>query len=298
MYATRSLRAVLLVVLAVLTGFGRTAVAQTKNGIAFWEVDPARVDAALQANPKTDAARYESLRKAFVQFHCGSDWMVEQPAGRQDGKNLICTLPGTGVDRILLVARYDSGLGRARPAWADALLLPLLYHALQAQPRQHTFVFAAIDGLEGEKVFSRWLRDSRPPRPEVAIVLDGLGMNDPQIFIDLTKRSSPNWNDTQTDQLMRNQALLTRQLMGIPPPPRIREDLTPDDLDSLDQWLRDVFDSTLLGQLKIVPSVAVIYSEVGRPVNPPAFHQDLDFLGWFLCGIDIRLGPPAPSPAR
>jgi hypothetical protein len=275
----------------------RIGIAGAQNGVAFWEFDPARVDAALQISPKSDANRYESLRKAFVQFQCTPELMVEQPVGRRDEKNLICTLPGAGMNRILVVARFDSGLGHARPTWSDAMLLPLLYHGLQAQPRQHTFLFAAIDGREGEKVFSRWLRNSSRPQPTAAIVLDGLGMSDPRLYIDPTKRSNPNWNDTETDRLLKNEALRTRQLMGIPPQPLIRNDLRPDEFEFLGQWLRDVFASTLVQELKSTPSVAVIYSEVGKPVNPPAFHQDLDFLGWFLCGIDIQLGSPAPPPA-
>lgn len=274
----------------LLASLGRAAFAQKTNGIAFWEVDPARVDAALASSPRAEADRFESLRRDFSQFRCTSALMIEQPVGKHGKRNLICTLPGSSPARILVATRYDTDLGRARPTWSDALLLPLLYHALQAQPRQHTFLFAAIDGREGEKVFSRWLRSAQ--LPQVAIVLDGLGMSDPQLHIDAGHHLGANASDP--GQILKTEALRTRQLMGIPPPPEMRDDLRPDDIDFLGQWLGDVFSSTLLQELRPVPSAAVAWSEVGKPVNPPAFHQDLDFLAWLLCGMDLKLDPACP----
>ena len=125
-------RAVLLAAAAAtLLVFGRAGFAQ-KNGLAFWEPDPGHVDPVLGLTPKNDALRYDVLRRSFDNFECKTGLMQEQAAGKHGAKNLLCTLPGETAETIFVLARYDDR-GRGYPTLADALMLPLLYHALQAQ---------------------------------------------------------------------------------------------------------------------------------------------------------------------
>ncbi len=263
--------------------------AQTKNGVAFWEVDPGTVDALLRTIPKSDALRYQALHHGFEKFLCTGNLLEEQAAGKNGENNLVCTLPGKSADRILVVARYDEHTGRSRPSWPDALALMLLYHALQAQPREHTFVFAEIVEKDGEKVFFDAERNQ--PQPVMTIVLDSLGMDEPRLFMPPQSKHGEMGAKIQTTQtVLQDQYEKTRALMGIPPRPAMKI-VTKDEGDFLQAWYQALTESSLLWAAERTPS-ALVYSHPDQDVNPAAFHQDFDFLGWFLGGIDLKLAPP------
>ena len=110
--------------------------------------------------------------------------MQKQPTGHQDATNLICTLPGKDEAQIIVAARYERKGETTGPGsrWNEALMLPLLYNALQAQPRVHTFVFAALNGVAGEKAFFDPL-NKKTGQPAVAlVVLDEIGLGTPGIY--------------------------------------------------------------------------------------------------------------------
>jgi len=192
------------------------------------------------------------------------------------------------------MARYDNGLGKPRPTWGDAIALPMLYHALQAQPRHYTFILAALDGYDGEKTFLAWLRASAP-RPAASVVLDSLGMGAVDVHIEPVNPAGRDKATALANAAMWQQVVITRQLMGIPAPPFVSTDLTTDGFIFLGQWTSDVFGSSLFTSVKKTPPAALVYSEPEKPLNAPAFHQDFDFLAWFLCRIDQKL-QPAPGP--
>jgi hypothetical protein len=257
------------------------------------DTDPATStdDAILQAVPKTDALRYATLHTGFQKFQCSGDLMEEQPAGKGGEKNLVCTLPGKTADRILVIARYDEHTGRTRPSWPDALALMLLYHAMQAQPREHTFVFAEIAEKDGEKTFFDAERKRAPP--VVAIVLDSLGMKDPRQYMPAPpKHGEMAAKIQETQTVVLDQYEKTRALMGIPPLPRM-EMVTKDEFEFRTAWFQAMTESSLFWAAQQTPA-GLIYSE-GTDLNPAAFHQDFDFLGWFLGGIDLKLGAPAET---
>ena len=272
--------------LAMLLIQGRTGWAQ-KNGLAFWEPDPARVDPMLGVTPKKDAVRFGFLRRSLVNFDCKAELMEEQPAGKHGAKNLICTLPGKTAETIFVVARFDDR-GKDRPTWPDALLVPLLYHALQAQPRQHTFTFAALDGYTGERAFLQWLHRPGQQPPSAMVVLDSLGMGLPNVYIEPTKKSEQGKPAGETKTVMWGQGLKTRQLMGIQAAAVQPEGLDAKQKTDLWQWQQGLTGSTLFTQVSHSPA-ALIFSEYSKDIAPAAFHQDFDFVALFLCGIDVKL---------
>jgi hypothetical protein len=271
--------------------------AQTKNGVAFWEVDPQPVDALLQAAPRSDALRYQTLHSGFQKFQCTPELMEEQPAGKSGEKNLVCTLRGKTADRILVVARYDGRQGKSRPTWPDAMILMLLYHALQAQPREHTFVFAEIASRDGEKVF--FDAERKRPQPAVTIVLDSLGMREPRLLMPPPPKHGEMAAEIQeTQTVLQDQNLKTRALMGIPPRPPMRI-VSKDEGEFMAAWYQALTESSLLWAAQRTPA-ALIYSDATMDLNvpPSAFHQDFDFLGWFLGGIDLKLAAKAETPSH
>ncbi|MGC2619955.1 MAG: hypothetical protein WA414_13005 [Acidobacteriaceae bacterium] len=265
-----------------------TAHTQTppKTGIAFWEVDPEPVDAVLRAVPKTDALRYATLHNGFQKFQCAGDRMDEQPAGKSGEKNLVCTLPGKNADRILVVARYDEHLGRAWPTWGNAVALMLLYHALQAQPREHTFVIAEIATEAGEKAF--FGEERQHPPPVLTVVVDSFGMSAPRlVVIPPPKHAADVAKAQETQSLLQEQALKTKELMGISPP-SLTQALTMEDAAGEGGWTHEILQSSLFGAAR-QSAAGVIFSQIGAALNPPAFHQDFDYLAWIVCGIDRKL---------
>ncbi|MGC2639961.1 MAG: hypothetical protein WA294_22475 [Acidobacteriaceae bacterium] len=283
----------------ILAGAGRTTLAQ-KRGLAFWEPSPASVDRALALNPKKETERYAFLRDSFVNYECAGPRMNTQAVGKHGRKNLVCTLPGTTSETIIVVARYDDR-GKAYPTWADALMLPLLYHALRAQPRQDTFVFAGLDGDEGERVFFHQWHEPSQPQPAVVFVLDRLGLGNPRLVLKLPKHSR-NTGGARTGSeasrlaIMRDAGTKTAELMNIPDPSGVRVVSYNDSMGLNEQYDR-VTESTL-AQENWESLEAILYSEIHTSSGTWAFHEDFDFLAWYLCEIDAALKPGEDAAAH
>ena len=271
---------------------GRAGLAQ-RNGLAFWEPDPGKVDAVLQANSKQDRERYGILRRSFANFECTGDLMEQQRVSKHDD-NLICALPGQSGDRVVVAARYDRD-GDGWPTWDDAIMLPLLYHALQAQPRQHTFVFAALHGYSGEKTFFEWLERSGA-EPSANIVIENMGLGEPNCYTVRPKKPGPGKDDWGINGMLCGQAAATRRLMGLPASD------SPNALaDPFANFVltrrATLFESDLYKRARSAPS-ALLYSDVSIQATKGAFYQDFDFAAWVLCQIDRKLQAAEPTVAK
>lgn len=283
--------------------FPAKAMLAQKSALAFWEPDAAKVDTVLGANPKKEDARYSFLRRSLVNYGCTGALMREQRAGKR-GTNVICTLEGATPERILVLARFDDR-GKDRPTWGDAVMLAMLYHALQAQPRQHTFVLAGLDGRDGEKAFLATLREPAQPPPAVAVVLDSLGMGPPLLHTDPPNNTEAGKAAAQTDVMVWNQAMKTRELMGIPAADLWPKRITGLEAQNLWDWQQWLFSDTLFNAVRETPGV-LFFSNHTAVVDTKAFHQDFDFVAWMLCELDSKLpapaakmaGNPAPAPAK
>ena len=234
---------------------------------AFWELQPAQVDAMLLPSPDSDDSRYQHLHQYFSDLHCPSNRMVEQTIPRHSGKNLMCVLPGKNAEQILVVARYD---GRWQPGgWSEAVALPILYNALRAQPRQHTFVFAAVSGSAGEKELFVQLRKNNQP-VQAIVVLAWLGMGEPRFY-------------TPGNKLLDAEAAFTAHLQGISVPMN-------------DPLYSAASGNSLLSLADRTPSILIHSGDFFRQVSAPAFHKDFDFVAYYLCRIDTKLVIPTSPP--
>lgn len=150
------------------------------QGLAFWEPKPETVKALMRSGGEKDPARYEALRKAFVEAGCTGERVREETVGGHKEKNLFCVLPGGDAGTILVVARYDQrAFEEGGGQWGDAVALPLLYRALEATPRRHSFEFAEIGGKDGEKEFLDGQADATAEVPAVEVVMGGMGLGYP-----------------------------------------------------------------------------------------------------------------------
>ncbi len=296
--------------------FGLLCVAFAQNGsLAYWNLPPERVDSLLLHVPADDHDRYQRLRDEFAGLHCSPELMQKQPTGRQDATNLICTLPGKDESQIIVAARYErkgEGTG-ASGRWGEALMLPLLYNALQAQPRLHTFVIAALNGEAGEKAFfDPLLKKTRQP-PAALVVLDKIGLGTPSIYtIQPGGFSKKSHAIAQTIHLLESEAIIVAGILQLPnpgsqPPPTGvgRVNLNLDE---------KVMGTSMLTREYQAPSI-LIYSSADRLTpsandrghgqnhsqapnsfteNAPTatFHRNFDFVASFLCLIDIKLPHP------
>lgn len=163
------------------------------SGIVFWKMAPHSVEFLLNNIPQRDPIRLAQLKQTFTDLQCrGSNLREQRFAG---GKNLLCTLPGTppvtksgtapDAGTILFIAHYEhQGSGQsAVDDWSGAIMLPFLYHALSATPRQHTFLFAEVNGDPGaEALFNSFTVRQRHDMQAV-IALDSLGLGPAQYYV-------------------------------------------------------------------------------------------------------------------
>jgi hypothetical protein len=279
-----------------------------KSSLGFWE-PPATADALLSHSPKHDADRYAALCQAFVDSHCTADLLEEQPVGSHGDRNLVCTLPGQTPDSILVVARYD---GRAGPGfqstWIDAFLLPLLDHALQAQPRRHTFLFAALDGDDGEAAFFTALRGSGKPLPSGMIILDGLGWGSPLWYTVPSVKATPTHPaEIGVNGVLGGVAAGICRFMRIPDPAPLTPAhfLSEAGFSAAEYYRSQRYESSLFRNAGAIPELLIFSDQPEQATQQtvvdialPDIHKDLDYAAFVLCLADLKLDPPpAPAPA-
>ncbi|HTV16267.1 MAG TPA: hypothetical protein VME68_16215 [Acidobacteriaceae bacterium] len=281
--------------------FAAPSLAAQKTGLAFWE-PPASVDALLSHAPRRDSGRYTMLRQAFVDAHCADpDQDGSELAGKD--KNLSCTLPGATPQTILVVARYD---GRAGPGfqstWVDALTLPLLDRAIQAQPRHHTFQFVAMNGDEGEYAFLQKLRKSEKPAPSAMIILDGLGWGSPLWYTVPSVKATPGHPaELGVNGLLGAIASGIGRFMKIPDPTALNPEHFRSNVgfSSAEYYRSQRYESTLFRGAGSIPEL-LLYSD--RPeaatidsvdLDVKDIRKDLDYAAYVLCLADLKLDAPA-----
>jgi hypothetical protein len=289
--------------------FGVLCVAFAQNGsLAYWNLPPERVDSLLLRVPADDNDRYQRLRDEFAGLHCSPDLMQQQPTGRQDATNLICILPGKDEGQIIVAARYErkgesTGAGGR---WSEALMLPLLYNALQAQPRLHTFVFAALNGEAGEKAFFDPLRKKPGQPPAALVVLDKIGLGAPSIYtIKPALFSKKSHAIAESIHLLESEAITVASILQLPNPGLSQSPSA--DVGMGNSMLTHEYQTPSILIYSMAESLTPLandrrhgqnnsQSPYSSTKNAPAatFHRNFDFVASFLCLIDIKI----PHPGR
>lgn len=279
----------LLAALILIPGGAPSASAQSK-GLAFWEPKPEKVAALVREGRGGDAARYNALRAAFVEYGCTADRMQEQTIGRHKERNLICVLPGQSSETIVVAARYDhDAMMDTYSTWLDAATLPLLFHALQAMPRQHTIVFAAIGGRDAESQFLAAQRvPQQGPPPVAQVVIDRIGLGSPFCYArDAARAAASALSDTNPCA----EAYRVAAAMHLPLQP-------PQDVSQYQsiQRLRSILYKAPLFDHSPVAFKALLYSDANPDQQTDMYPTDFDFAAWFLSLIDRSLPHPAREP--
>jgi hypothetical protein len=261
-----------------------------QNGVAIWELPTAKLNALLTAVPPTDAARYDRLRQTFIDFGCTGNALTEPPIDKKGHRrNLICTLPGEDKQAIIVSAWYPdrpiySGGSRG---WPEAVMLPILYNALAAQPRHFTFIFAEFEGAEGEYEFFRTPRLPNTPQPLALVALSALALSPPHFFMP-SPQYMPSKYRTNANTVF-NAAFLIAQLQGF----SAGQAYLP--LDAFSN--STVSANPPLGDPKDLPRI-LIFSTDSDKVSLNNFQQAHDFIAFLLGTLDIRFNPLTPASAE
>jgi len=268
-----------------------TPPAQRSAGIGFWDLPERILSPMLAAPPRKEADRYARLRQYFISFGCTGDNLSDLLLERNTHHPiLVCTLPGTTTSRIVVTAglpRYEYFQG-ASDGWPDAVMLPILYHALKAQPRHSTFVFAELAGDHGDMDFQKHLETSESSSPLALVSVSALGFGPPAFSNlaanDLVPAVRPNVD------VLQNEAWRMLQLLRI---------------DTTHQAVGGQFSAAPSVQRILVrdgpkdlPRILFYSNPVVLPGRSPAvslatLHQNHDFLAFYLGDIDNKLTPPS-----
>ncbi len=145
--------------------------------LTYYTASSVELDHQVHSVPQSDADRFARLQAAFTKEDCSGDRMQVQDS--KEGRNLICTWPGSTPSTIVVIAHYlHQGKGDgAVDNWSGAVLLPYLYLSVQAVPRENTYVFVACAGKKGAAEYHKALSKEQKKQIRAVIDLVGLGVS-------------------------------------------------------------------------------------------------------------------------
>jgi len=157
--------------------------------VKYAPVSPEMVQQRLDLYKGNDATRQAALVTLFTEAGCKPGDLSEQLVPHRKQPNVICTLPGSTPDVIVVGAHFDhvsEGDGII-DNWSGASLLPSLFQSLIGSTRKHTFVFAAFtgeeEGLQGSAFYVKQLPKDQISKIEAMINMDSLGLGPTKVWV-------------------------------------------------------------------------------------------------------------------
>jgi len=170
-----------------LLSLSLTAAACAQTG-QFNTIEKHVIRDRLQQFAVGNSIRGSTIKRLFKEAGCGQERLVEQRVPDSGNPNVICTLPGTGKEIIIVGAHFDkvhSGDG-VIDNWSGAPLLPSLFQSLNSEPRRHTFVFVGFTDEEkghvGSGFYAESLTAEEANRVRAMINLDTLGLGPTKVW--------------------------------------------------------------------------------------------------------------------
>lgn len=160
-----------------------------QQAVRFVPVSREKVMSRLEAIPGKTRGRGPALRTLLENAGCAGERLSELPVKRLRDPDIICTLAGETGARIVVGAHYDAsdkGHGVA-DNWTGAALLASVFEAISAEPRRHTFVFAAFSGEEigllGSTAYVKALSKEERKRISLMLNMDSLGLGPVKVWL-------------------------------------------------------------------------------------------------------------------
>jgi hypothetical protein len=153
------------------------------------------VEERLRKFGGSDFEREAKLKKLFLDSGCSPDELREETVKSKQPPNLMCLLPGTTEQTILVGAHFDHvdpGDGVV-DNWSGASLLPSLLYTVRQEPRKHTYIFIGFMGeehqLQGSEFYVKHLPEEQRVRIQAMINMDTLGLGPTEVW---ASHSDPN----------------------------------------------------------------------------------------------------------
>lgn len=163
--------------------------AQSGQQVAYSLISRDALQHRLNLYKGDDTIREGALRRLFTEAGCPEVNLSEQPVPHRKQPNVICTLPGTGPEAIVVGAHFDhvsDGKG-VIDNWSGASLLPSLFQALNGSPRKHTFIFVGFtgeeEGLLGSAFYVGQLPKDQLAHMGAMINLDTLALGPTKVWV-------------------------------------------------------------------------------------------------------------------
>lgn len=156
--------------------------------IQYQPVSCEAVESRLGRYTGNNKQREATLKQMFTDAGCDDQHISEQPVKGSKLPNVICTLPGSSEQVIIVGAHFDrvsEGDGVV-DNWSGASLLPSLYEAVKALPRKHTFIFIGFtdeeQGLVGSSFYARQMSKEQIAATSAMVNMDTLGLASTEIW--------------------------------------------------------------------------------------------------------------------
>lgn len=134
-----------------------------------------------------DKQRESALKLLFTDAGC-AEHLSEQPVKGSKLPNVICVLPGTSDQTIIVGAHFDhvaDGDGVV-DNWSGAALLPSLYEAVKSEPRKHTYIFIGFTDEEkgeiGSRFYAKQMTNQQVAATDAMVNLDTLGLGPTKVW--------------------------------------------------------------------------------------------------------------------
>lgn len=159
-------------------------------------VPPDPIQARLNLYKGSDSAREAALKRTFIDVGCADSNLVEQTVPTRKQPNVICVLPGSTAETIVIGAHFDhvsEGSGIV-DNWSGAALLPSLFQSLSGSPRTHTFIFVGFadeeDGEIGSRLYARQLSNDEISHLHLMVNLDSLGLGPTEVWVSRSEKQA------------------------------------------------------------------------------------------------------------
>jgi hypothetical protein len=164
------------------------AVAESMAQVHLQLLTEDAIEARLRAYRGTDFDREAKLKKLFTESGCPADQLSEQIVKKKQPPNLICVLPGSSPEEIVVGAHFDhvdEGDGVV-DNWSSASLLPSLLFSVRQDHRNYTYVFIGFMGEEQQLLGSEYYADHLAPERRqhirAMVNMDTLGLGPTEVW--------------------------------------------------------------------------------------------------------------------
>ena len=146
------------------------------------------IETRLKQYGGSNTQREATLRRLFNESGCDNQHLSEQIVKGSKLPNVMCTLPGTSDNVIIIGAHFDHvsyGDGVV-DNWSGASLLPSLYEAMKSNPRKHTYIFIGFTDEEkgevGSRFYVRQMTNAQVAAIDAMVNMDSLGLAPAEIW--------------------------------------------------------------------------------------------------------------------